>query len=81
MGRWDPNGRFWCVVRAGDTFDGLSLRYYRTCCKGFRIRAGNPGGTITPVTLAVVAATRAAFAGTGQITTTCAVPLVSGLAD
>jgi RHS repeat-associated protein len=48
---WDPDGRHWYRVTAGDTYRSLSNRFYGRPDLGKRIILGNPGGRITPVNL------------------------------
>lgn len=47
MGSWDPDGRHWYIVRAGDTLFGLAKRFYGNGNLNWRITQGNPGGRIT----------------------------------
>ena len=63
VGTWDPDGRHWYVVASGDTFDGLSRRFYGTPQLTARITQGNPGGLITPVNLSVAKSSLAGKVG------------------
>ena len=51
VGRWDPEGNHWYIVRSGDTLWTLAQRFYSNGALLRRITSGNPGGRITAYNL------------------------------
>ena len=48
IGRWDPDGRHWYLVKPGDWFGWVALKFYGNSQLTLRVRRGNPGPPYTP---------------------------------